>query len=194
MKDMRKFLPIYLLLALNLVSCSIYQDRKDIVKKRDNFSESGFTSTNEILIEEKTAYTHDYYFPFVAMPPSLSLMPQSGTPIYLPNFVDVEAGCNWAGVAGQVFDIEENPIPGLVVEVGGRIDDEDVLFLVLSDTAQVVASGGFEIKLDNKLIEETHSLYIQVLNLDGEKLSRRVYFDMYGDCNKNLMLINFVEH
>ena len=121
-------------------------------------------------------------------------MPQSGTPVYLPNFVDVEAGCNWIGVAGQVFDIDENPISGLVVEVSGTINDKDVLFIALSDTAQKIGAGGFEIEIDSQPIEGAQNLYIQVMNLDGEKLSRKINFDTRSNCDENLMLINFVEH
>ena len=128
------------------------------------------------------------------MPPSIPLMQQSGTPVYLPNFVDVAADCNWTGVAGQVFDINENPISGLVVEVDGTINDENVLFIALSGTAQIVGAGGFEIKIDDQLIDGAQDMYIQVMNLEGEKLSRKINFNMRSSCDQNLMLINFVEH
>ena len=40
---------------------------------------------------------------------------QSVNPVYLQNFVHPEAGCNWMGVGGQVFDKQGDPTQNLVV-------------------------------------------------------------------------------
>ena len=182
---------VYLLLMFNMFSCGIYRNQTDIADNQINHING---IRQKISQEDVITKEYNYYFPVVGMPPSIPLMPQSGTPVYLPNFVDVEAGCNWIGVAGQVFDIDENPISGLVVEVSGTINDKDVLFIALSDTAQKIGAGGFEIEIDSQPIEGAQNLYIQVMNLDGEKLSRKINFDTRSNCDENLMLINFVEH
>jgi hypothetical protein len=34
------------------------------------------------------------------------LILQSGSPAYIQNFAHMDAGCNWLGIAGQVFDVD----------------------------------------------------------------------------------------
>ncbi len=44
---------------------------------------------------------------------------QPGSPAMLPNFANASAGCNWQGIAGQVFNADGLPVNNLVVKAGG---------------------------------------------------------------------------
>lgn len=118
---------------------------------------------------------------------------QPGSPGWLPNFTHPEVGCNWMGVAGQVFDSKQNPVSALVVEVGGALNGADLIRLSLTGIAPMYGPGGYEVVLANQAAETRGQLWIQVLDLVGRPLSDRYSFDTYADCNRNLVLINFVQ-
>jgi hypothetical protein len=118
---------------------------------------------------------------------------QPGSPTWLPNFTHPEAGCNWMGIAGQVFDADNNPVTSLVVEVGGDLEANQILSLSLTGVAPVYGSGGYEVPLSDRPIESSKTLWLQVHDLEGRELTDRIFFDTFADCNRNLILMNFVE-
>jgi hypothetical protein len=118
---------------------------------------------------------------------------QPGSPAWLPNFSHPEAGCNWLGVAGQVFDANSNPVSRMVVEIGGNLQGNRVLSLSLTGVAPVYGPGGYEVVLGNRAVDSTGELYVQLFDLQGNELTDRIFFDTFADCNRNLILINFVE-
>lgn len=120
-------------------------------------------------------------------------MIQSGTPVWLPNFVHPEQGCNWLGIAGQVFDRNMTPNTNLVMEVGGNLEGMPVNYLTLTGLAQEYGSGGYEIVLKDRVVDSTQELWIQIHDLSGSDISEKYYFDTYADCERNLVLINFVQ-
>lgn len=120
---------------------------------------------------------------------------QSVTPVYLQNFVHPDSGCNWMGVGGQVFDKEGNPTPSVVIWVMGVIDGQPIESIVMTGTAagDNYGKAGFEAILSAKPVT-THDVFsIQVLDLDGNELSEQIFFDTSDQCDKNLIIINFVE-
>lgn len=120
---------------------------------------------------------------------------QSVTPVYLQNFVHPEAGCNWMGVGGQVFDKQGNPTPNLVVWVMGLVDGQVIEQVVLTGTTAGDSYGkaGYEAVLSTKPLNTENVFSIQILNLDGDVLSDRVFFPTSAQCDENLIIINFVE-
>ncbi len=50
---------------------------------------------------------------------------QSVTPVFISNFANTKDGCNWMGIAGQVFDNKQLPVDGLVVVVEGNVDGQE---------------------------------------------------------------------
>lgn len=117
---------------------------------------------------------------------------QPGTPAKLENFLQPNAGCNWTGVAGQVFDTNDFPVTGLIVEVGGKLEGSDILRLTLTGGSPTLGSGGFEIPLTDHVVASQQELYIQIFDLEGKALSDQIFFDTYASCMENLVLINFV--
>jgi hypothetical protein len=117
---------------------------------------------------------------------------QPGTPAKLENFLQPNAGCNWTGIAGQVFDTNDFPVTGLIVEVGGKLEGSDILRLTLTGGSPTLGSGGFEIPLTDHVVASQKELYIQIFDLEGNALSDQIFFDTYASCQENLVLINFV--
>lgn len=116
--------------------------------------------------------------------PSVEFVLQPGTPIYLPNFNQPDAGCDWMGVAGQVFDRSGNEIQGLQI-LSGELT-------AITGEAQGYGPGGYEILISNLPVDSTATYWVQVLSENNQPLSERVYFETYASCEMNLILINFV--
>lgn len=117
---------------------------------------------------------------------------QPGGPFYLPNFNHPDDGCNWLGVAGQVFDDEELEILNLSVIAGNRLDGEDHNLAATTGQAAAYGLGGYEIKLSSQPVNTSNLFWVQVLDTEGQPLSQRIYFETVEDCEQNLVLVNFV--
>ncbi len=120
----------------------------------------------------------------------ISIQPQS--PVYLVNFLHPELGCNWMGIAGQIFNAKGVPVNGLIVEVEGFLGSEEVLRLALSGTSLQIGPGGFEITLSDRPFESQESLMLHIYDQNGKQLNETIRLTTYNDCRKNLILINFV--
>ncbi len=141
--------------------------------------------------------------PLVSPTPSATPTPwwryelQPGTPFYVSSkMFHPEAGCQWLGVAGQIFDAQGAPLgpnSGLYVLVRGKLDGQPVEALGIPGLAPWYGPGGYEIKLADKPIASGGTLYIQLVDSQGYPLSNAYYFNTQDDCNANIVLINFVE-
>ena len=128
------------------------------------------------------------------LPYSLQMM----NPHYLMNFAHQELGCDWLGVAGQVFDSQGQVQKDLVIRAGGELDGVPVIEEMTIPLAEpefdlAYGPGGFELTLANAPGASDSSLWIQLFNMTGDPLSDKIYLVTYDDCQKNLILINFVE-
>jgi hypothetical protein len=118
---------------------------------------------------------------------------QAGSPTWLENIMHPEAGCDWMGVGGQVFDLQSAPIQNLVIAVSGLLNGEALDRVSLTGIATQYGDGGYEVFLSDRPIDSRQSLWVQVQDLNGSQLSEKVYFDTFADCQKNLILVNFVQ-
>jgi hypothetical protein len=100
-------------------------------------------------------------------------------------------GCNWIGVAGQVFDLQGRPVMGVRVWLRGTYDNKRKDLYSLTLESSPYGPSGFEITLGDRPLNSTGQLSIQLLDQAGIPISDRVYFDTFEDCQKNLILINF---
>jgi len=116
-----------------------------------------------------------------------------GSPIAIASLTfHPEAGCNWMGVAGQVFDMSGAPIStGVIVQLGGVLDGENKEITTLTGTANQYGEAGYEIVLASKPVASSSSMWVQLLDQAGLAMSPKVYFDTYDTCDKNLIFINF---
>lgn len=118
---------------------------------------------------------------------------QPDTPVYLQNFAHVEKGCNWMGVAGQVFDATGQPIERMVVRVEGVLGNQAVDALGLTSLATAYGPGGFEIELAQQTLNSSGFLSIALYDLQGQQVSARIPFNTFSDCSKNLVIVNFIQ-
>jgi hypothetical protein len=104
-----------------------------------------------------------------------------------------DLGCKWAGVAGQIFDVNGEPVPpaSVLVVVGGTLNGEAVELLSLSGAAPQYGLSGYEVVLGDVPIASQGSLYIQLFDPQGQPITNRINFDTFGACEQNLILINF---
>jgi len=118
---------------------------------------------------------------------------QSGAPVYLANFGYPDAGCNWLGVAGQVFGASDKPLINTVVWVRGTIQNQAIEMVVLTGTSEGAkyGPGGYEAVLSGTAVDTSGIFSIQILDLDGNILSDRIYFDTSSACTENLIILNF---
>ena len=129
-----------------------------------------------------------------AVPYSLQLM----NPFYLENFTHDDLGCAWLGVAGQIFNLEGQVQKNIVIRAGGEINgtpviEEMAMPLAEPDTDLAYGPGGFELTLADSLAATESEVWIQLFHLNGDPLSDKIYLTTYNDCQKNLILLNFVE-
>ena len=114
---------------------------------------------------------------------------QSVEPLYTTNFVHPEAGCNWMGVAGQIFAENLEPKDGLVVVVEGAVNNSMVEVLGYSGLAQSYGPGGYELFLSE--VNSPGIFWVQLFDVQGNPLSDIYSFQMNGTCEQNLAIINF---
>jgi hypothetical protein len=118
---------------------------------------------------------------------------QPGTPTRTANFVVPESGCNWMGMAGQVFDLNGNPIEGIVIEVGGDLAGQPIQQITLTGSSSIVGPGGFVIELSDQPVQSDGTIWFQLLDQDGNPKSARILLITSDRCEENLTLINLIE-
>jgi hypothetical protein len=101
--------------------------------------------------------------------------------------------CDWMGVAGQVHDMQERPVTGILVLLGGRLEGVDLNQIMMTGTALNYGPAGYEFELADHVVASTGRIWIQLVDQSYIPLSARVYFDTYADddCGRNLTVINF---
>ncbi len=123
--------------------------------------------------------------------PEFAYAVQSNNPIYIENIFHPELGCDWMGVAGQALDLNDAPITGLVVELGGQLGGQSVSMISLTGAATIYGPSGYEFVLADSPTASTGSLYVQLLDQAGRPISEKFFFDTSASCEENLIIINF---
>lgn len=119
---------------------------------------------------------------------------QEGSPSHTENSIHPESGCNWMGVAGQVFDSEGLPVSGILVESGGNLGETEISGLTLTGMAPVYGDGGFEIVLRDSPVSSDGDIWIQLMDQANLPLSEKIYIQTYDSCDSNLVKINFEQN
>lgn len=138
------------------------------------------TPTATSMFENLKPLTGDQVVPFGL---------QSVNPVFIANFVNTEDGCNWMGIAGQVFDESKLPVDGLVVVVEGIVDGNKVESLGFSGLSAAYGPAGYEVVLGDKSV--TGEFWLQLFDQEGNPLSDIYSFDTPGGCEQNLGILNF---
>ncbi len=119
---------------------------------------------------------------------------QPGSPVYLDNFAHPAEGCNWQGIAGQVFDAQGQPVLNLIVKVNGTWNESEVARIGVTGmvTGLPYGPGSYEIVLGNKAVVSKTPLMLQIFNQDQEPLTEPFSITTKANCTKNLLIVNFV--
>ncbi len=118
---------------------------------------------------------------------------QPDSPVYLQNFTNPDEGCDWLGVAGQVFNSSGDPLNNMVVLVEEEYDGVYYELIGMTGMAKDYGPGGYEIIISDEVFESEDVLSISLFDLNGNQLSNQFMLTTYEDCEKNLLLINFIE-
>lgn len=109
---------------------------------------------------------------------------QSGYPLYSA----YPGGCNWMGFAGEVFDLQGQPVIDLIVHVGGADH------LVLSGSSQVFGIKGWVDQVADHPASSRGFYTVQLQDSVGNPLSDVIGLDTFNDCKRNLITLNFVQN
>lgn len=114
---------------------------------------------------------------------------QGDAPIAVKNVFN-QAGCAWMGIGGQVYDLNDRPIIAYVVHLEGGGRDEDSL----TGSKPQYGPGGYEFRLADEPKQTTGVYRIQLRDAQGAGLSDWIPIDTYGDCLKNVLVVNFLQN
>jgi len=139
-------------------------------------------------------FTPQPTFTATAVPYHLQLM----NPYYLSNFTHQELGCEWLGVAGQIFSSGGQVQLDILIIAGGELDGnpvEEEMTMPMADSEIDLAygPGGYELTLAFYPVDSESTAWVQLFSLDGDPLSEKIYLTTFDDCQKNLILMNFIE-
>jgi hypothetical protein len=131
-----------------------------------------------------------YYFP--ATWGDYDAFVQDGSPVYIPNFNHADAGCNWSGVAGQVFEIDHDPLNGYTIVITGRINGNNVSLSSVTGSSQAYGIGGYEIQLNNATFASSGALTAYLYDANLKQVAKPISLTTYQDCQANLLLLNYI--
>lgn len=94
-------------------------------------------------------------------------------------------------VAGQSYDIQNAPMVGVTVMLGGYLDGKNLYQLSLTGTALQFGQAGYEFIISDRPLKSTGTVWVQLFDQALIPLSKRIYFNTYDDCQRNLILVNF---
>jgi hypothetical protein len=104
-----------------------------------------------------------------------------------PTYTLYAQGCDWLGAAGQVFDMDGEPLSGLRVRVWGPGVDE----VALSGSSTERGPAGWEVQIATRTQAATYTA--QLLSSRDEPLSAPFAFQTEDACDANLLVIDFVQ-
>ncbi len=131
---------------------------------------------------------------FTPGPPTKTRSPlpytlQTGSPAYLRNYVNT-AACKWMGIVGQAFGSDGKPQLNLYVRLeGGGLSLEGV-----TGSQPAIGPGAYQIVLGDHPVATTDTYRVQLRNASGQPISDTYIIPTKGDCNSNLVLVNFEQN
>ena len=99
--------------------------------------------------------------------------------------------CDYLVIGGQVWDLQDAPLIGKMVHLGGTYGDDLVDLFALSGKATIYGDSGYEFVVNNKMIVSNGSLWIRLEDGTGLALSSITYLNISDSCQENLIIINF---
>lgn len=174
-------------------STPIFFINPPIVNSPEPSSTHPFTPDIVVATEELTELPPTATEPLIATATARS-MPYvlRGTPEGYPNaLLHPQYDCEeFLFIGGEVWDLREAPVLGLTVRLTGTYGGELVDFTSESGDVELYGRSGFEFVMENKQIVE-NDLSIQLLDGNGQALSAPVKLSITGECDANLLIVNY---
>lgn len=121
-------------------------------------------------------------------PPPFALQP--GNPVQIPNIANDDA-CDWMGVGGQVFNIENQPIVSLGIHLEGELDGNPISLDTLSGSAPDIGPSGYVFNLSDHPIASDSTIWLYLHDGGGSSLSDQVFIVTSEECSKNFVMLNW---
>jgi hypothetical protein len=111
-------------------------------------------------------------------------------PVYLSNILN-DQGCNWFGIVGRAFTSDGNPRLNLTVhlEGGGLVVDA-----LTGSGPAALGPGGYQIPIADHPIATTDVYSVTLRDNTGTPLSTEYSIPTFGDCDKAMVMVNFVQN
>jgi hypothetical protein len=122
------------------------------------------------------------------VPPPFALQP--GNPVRIPNIAN-DKSCDWMGVGGQIFNLQNQPIANLGIHLEGELEGEVVNLDAVSGSAPDIGPSGYVFDLADQPISSEGLLWIQLNDGAGMPLSEQIFFNTSDNCNENFVMINW---
>ncbi|MEJ2746579.1 MAG: hypothetical protein P8183_01475 [Anaerolineae bacterium] len=113
----------------------------------------------------------------------------NSSPFYLQNFAN-NAGCDWMGIAGEVLDLNRNPVEKGSYRVhvwGSGIDNR-----LTVGTAPAYSPSGWEQFLFDSPVVRDYNVQLETNN--GTAVSQVYSVQSRASCNQNLVRFDFVQN
>ncbi len=123
------------------------------------------------------------------VPPLPHYVVLGGSPIYLPH----SSGCGGLYIAGNVVDNKGNFMLFWMVRTGGTLGGTPLLIDSLSGQNTDYSESGWEIKIADAPVASNGTVSLELLNLEGIRISDVIIIETFDDCNRNLILVNFIQ-
>ena len=94
-------------------------------------------------------------------------------------------------VAGQTYDLNNAPMVGVIVMMGGYVSGKNLYEVSLTGTALQYGQAGYEFTVADAPANSSGTVWIQLFDQSQYPLSERVMLNTFEDCNRNLILVNF---
>ncbi len=130
--------------------------------------------------------------PSPTAPPTRSAFPftrSDSSPFYLQNFAN-NAGCDWMAIAGEVLDLNRNPVPGGSYTV--HVWDSGIDAHLTVGSAPAYSPSGWEQFLFNSPVIRDYNVQLESGN--GTAVSEVYRVQTRASCNQNLVRFDFVQN
>lgn len=128
------------------------------------------------------------YLPLVSHNPLVWFLKEPESPRYLQNYAN-NAGCNWLGIAGEVFDLQLDPVPLGAYRV--HVWESGVDNRVSVGGAPAYGPSGYEQFLFDSPRVSDHNLQLETA--DGEIVSPVYSVQTHASCSENLLYFIFLQ-
>lgn len=120
-------------------------------------------------------------------PPGFPFRVAPGSPGYTAN-LNASIGCNFQGIGGQVFDMNNQPLLNITVRVSSSTGFNQT---AVTGSNPQYGAAGWQIQTDVR--PSASQFVVELRTQQGVPLSPQVQVGFPGTCDRNLAIINFFQ-